>query len=155
MISMAVTTESSLDVPKRSLGTYSIGLTIAVFSLVLLAIGGLGPAAARPLLAVTSAMLFLLSVGLVLILANQQTLARHIGYLVMLFGVTYWFLSPAFFMALDSEVQVGDRYGMMLRPQSITTACIYLAIYLLFSVVTYWWVFGADIGAASRKSPGL
>ncbi len=152
MISIAAPSNSPWRIPQTSLGQSSIAVAAGMFALVTICVGGLGPASPRLLLGLTSTLLFALSLGLIVLLAYRQALARHIGYLMMLFGIFYWFLSPAFLMSLQSDADVGDRYGMMLRPQSIATACSYVAIYLLSSVMVYWWVHGVMESWVERTS---
>ena len=123
---------------QRPVGLASVTAAAVAFAMVLLCVGGLGPAAAQRVQMLTSITLMALLVWLLTLVANRNNLAAHVGYLMMLFGAFYWFVSPAFFMSLQADAPVGSRYGMMLRPQSITTACLYVAAYVLASVVTYW-----------------
>ena len=147
MITSAV---ESLPTPvltrQRPVGLASTAAAAACFALVVLIVGGLGPAGAGKIQLVSSIALTILSVWLLTLVANRVGLAPHVGYLMMLFGAFYWFISPAFLIALQPEIRVGERYGLMLSPASITTACLYLSGYVFAGVVTYW----LSIGMARR-----
>ncbi len=90
-----------------------------------------------------SAFIVLLSlVTLVCIVVFQagQT-SKHIGYLILLLGVFYWFASPAMGFALASDGYVGDRYGIRVSREAVVQSCTYLALFLAVAITTYWLMF--------------
>jgi hypothetical protein len=125
-------------IQQQPVGLASMAAAVVAMALVLLFVGGLGPAAADKIQLITSIVMVGLLIWLLTLVANRGGLAPHMGYLMMLFGFFYWFISPAFFLSLQMEGSVAQRYGMMLRPNSIATACIYVAAYTMFSVISYW-----------------
>ncbi len=81
--------------------------------------------------------------------SKRHGLGPHMGYLIMLLGAVYWYIAPAFALSFRTDVQVTERHGLRLRSDSVGTACIYIAAYVLFSVASYWYFYPQ----AAKKIP--
>jgi hypothetical protein len=116
----------------------SILLAVGALAVMIVISAAVGPAWSAQLQFLSSSLL-LATVGLaVLLVALRGQIARHVGYLMMLFGAVYWFIIPALSYSLSSDRFVGDRYGMHLSPTSLITATFYIWLYVVLGVLAYW-----------------
>ena len=78
-------------------------------------------------------------VCLVMFQAGQTS--KHVGYLIVILGVFYWYASPAMGYTLAGDGYVGDRYGIRVSRESVTKSCTYMALFLTATVTSYWLMF--------------
>ncbi len=128
-----LTARSSMRASKTS-----VGLCAFALALTLLFAGGIGPGSIQMLQFVVSSMLLLLILSLVILVSKGGRLSQHMGYLMMLFGAVYWFVAPSLMISLQSDYSITSRYGMMVHPKSISTACAYMTLFVTSSVWVYW-----------------
>lgn len=135
--------------PKKSApAVASALLAITCFSLTLLLCGITGSSTDGVQIAMSTAIVLAMAIQVVL-LARRQLLSAHIGFLMMLFGVFYWFVAPAFFIAIGDS-KVGDRYSLSVSPTAILQGCLHVSLYFATSVITYWCIFNRVLARYQR-----
>lgn len=123
---------------QRPLGLPSVIAVCIAFAIVLMFVGNLGPVNTDRLQMATGLVLAIVITWLLASVSRRHGLGAHVGYLTMLMGTIYWYVAPAFFLSLRTDIEVTERYGLRLRPESVGTACICIAAYTLMSVLAYW-----------------
>ncbi len=114
-------------------------LAVACFSFTLLLCGTTGTSTDGVQIAMSSAIVAAMGLQ-VWWLGRRRLLSTHVGFHMMLFGILYWYVAPAFVIAI-SESKVGDRYNVAISPDGILRGCLYVSLYFATSVITYWWLF--------------
>lgn len=125
----------------------SMAVAVGGFAITLVILGIYGTVPRRPILW-TSLVLCLEVAWLARIAARRSELGNHFGYLMMLFGVCYWFAIPAIPFGVQGERYVGDRYELTVTQKATTSACFSIALFHFASVLAYW----ASYGSFSRRA---
>lgn len=86
-----------------------------------------------------------------LMLKCRQQMPLHMGYLMLLFGIAYWYVLPGLSYILASDRSLGDRYGRSVSRESIVAACFYIGVFMLVAVVSYWAVYPTIARRFHRK----
>ena len=78
--------------------------------------------------------------GLMMLKARRQ-MPVHMGYLMMLFGIAYWYVLPGIGYILSSDRNLGDRYNRTVSREAVVATSFYIGAFMLVSVVSYWAIY--------------
>ncbi len=132
-----LSSDRSLPVPIVSIAAAIICLAMSM--LVSESIGTVTPSTS--LLYSSSLIIFTLVTLVSLIILQPGSAGNHVGYLILLLGVFYWFASPALGYAFSPDRYVGDRYRIHVSRESLARSCTYITVVITMSVATYWLVY--------------
>jgi hypothetical protein len=99
---------------------------------------GLSSASPRTVVLASGVVSIITVAILVWILARSKQLKDHIGYLMLMAGLLYWYALPALTLALDTTRYIGERHSVHVTPNALTRTSIYVVLYLTAAVWTYW-----------------
>ena len=143
-MNLSAETQFARQVTDRPLPSPVLSIAVSWVCLALSLLIGETVISASPRMALFySSFIVLASLVVLVCMVMFQTgqTSKHIGYLIFLLGVFYWFTSPAMGFALSSDGYVGDRYGIRASRESVIKSCTYLALFLTAAVTTYWLMF--------------
>lgn len=130
-------TDKELMGMDRSPSGGSLIVTAMGLATVLVA-AGFSAATSRLLIFIAGLVVLIVTGWLTWLVARSRRLKDHLGYLMMLFGLVYWFAIPALVTATNTSQYLGEKYGIHVTPRAAAWTSMYLVLYLALAVWSYW-----------------